>query len=164
MQGYFFLQTIINSALKEFRTLKNRITKIQIALTDDEKFDFLLFGIICDKKDYRLCMEINKKMDLNLSKQAEYTVFNSKRMEDKAFSFYEYLTEDEDRFNLLSNKSPKGNLMPELNQIDFFFMSRLIRMPLDENKILNMLKEIPIVLGVYILETKELKSRENLVF
>ena len=45
-----------------------------IKLTDDAKFDFVLIGIVCNHRDYRLGMAINKKLDINLSKQDEYTV------------------------------------------------------------------------------------------
>ena len=144
--------------------MKTRITKNYISLTDKQKFDFILIGIICEKKDYRISMELNKKLEINLSKEDEYSVFNSKRMEDKTFSFYEYTTEDDDRFNLISNKSQKGFLLPELNQIDFLFVVRLLRMTLEENDILNAIKEIPIILGAYKLDATQLKSGENLVF
>jgi transcription initiation factor IIF auxiliary subunit len=144
--------------------LKSRITKNYISLTDEQKFDFILIGILCEKKDYRISMELNKKLEINLSKEDEYTVFNSKRMEDKSFSFYEYTTEEDDRFNLISNKSQKGFLLPELNQIDYLFVVRLSRMALEENEIINAIKEIPIVLGAYKLEASQLKSGENLVF
>lgn len=144
--------------------MKKKITKTHVILSDDEKFDFILFGIICDKKDYRLGNEINKKLEINLSRQEEYTVFNSKRMEDKSFSFFEFITEDEDRFNLICNKSPKGYLLPEANSIDYLFCVRLIRFQLEETEILNALKEIPIVRGAYKLDVKELKSKDNLVF
>ena len=144
--------------------MKTRITKNYISLTDKQKFDFILIGIICEKKDYRISMELNKKLEINLSKEDEYSVFNSKRMEDKTFSFYEYTTENDDRFNLISNKSQKGFLLPELNQIDYLFVVRLLRMTLEENEILNALKEIPIILGAYKLDASQLKSGENLVF
>jgi hypothetical protein len=109
-------------------------------------------------------MSINKKLELNLSKQDEFTVFNNKRMEDQSFSFYEYINEEEDRYNLISNKSLKGFLIPEQNQIDFLFIMRLIRMRQDEQEVLMALKEIPIILGAYKLDAVKLKSRENLVF
>lgn len=109
-------------------------------------------------------MELNKKLDINLSKQEEYTVFNNKRMEDQFFSFYEYLSEEEDRYNLIANKSQKGFLIPEQKQIDFLLLIRMIPMRIEEQELINTLKEIPIILGAYKLEAVKLKSRENLVF
>lgn len=91
-----------------------------LKLNDEDKFDFLLIGIVCHHRDYRLCMSLNKKLGIDLSKQDEYAVFNNKRMEDQTFSFYEYIDEEEDRYSLIANKSLKGFLIPEQNQVDFF--------------------------------------------
>jgi hypothetical protein len=144
--------------------MKQKITRSYISLSDEQKFDFLMFGILCDKRDYRLCMEINKKFEISLSKMDDLSVFNNKRMEDMSFSFYEYYSDEDDRFNLIGNKSARGFLLPELKQIDYLFVVRLERMPLNENAILADLKEISIVLGAYKQDIMELKSRENLVF
>lgn len=135
-----------------------------LRLTEEDKFDFQLIGIVCQHKDYRLCMSLNKKLHLNLCKQDEYSVFNNKRMEDQTFSFYEYVDEEEDRYNLISNKSAKGYLLPEQKQIDYLFLMRLIRRRLETQEVLTALKDIPVVLGAYPLELSTLKSRENLVF
>lgn len=135
-----------------------------LKISEEDKFDFALIGIICHHRDYRICMSLNNKMEINLSKQDEYVVFNNKRMEDQTFSFYEYVNEEEDRYNLISNKSLKGFLLPEQNQIDYLFLIRYVRMEVDVTEILKQLKQIPIILGAYKLDTSKLKSRENLVF
>ena len=135
-----------------------------IKISEEDKFDFILIGIICNHRDYRLSMVLNKKLEINLSKQDDYSVFNNKRMEDQVFSFYEYVNEEDDRYNLISNKSQKGFLLPEQNQIDYLFIFHQIRMRPDEQELISTLKEIPIILGAYKLDATKLKSRENLVF
>ncbi len=135
-----------------------------LKISEEDKFDFALIGIICHHRDYRLCMSLNNKLEINLSKQEEYVVFNNKRMEDQTFSFYEYVNEEDDRYNLISNKSLKGFLLPEQNQIDYLFLIRYVRMEVDATEILKQIKQIPIILGAYKLDTSKLKSRENLVF
>ena len=135
-----------------------------LKISEEDKFDFALIGIICHHRDYRICMSLNNKLEINLSKQEEYVVFNNKRMEDQTFSFYEYVNEEDDRYNLISNKSLKGFLLPEQNQIDYLFLIRYVRMEVDATEILKQIKQIPIILGAYKLDTGKLKSRENLVF
>ena len=135
-----------------------------IKISEEDKFDFIVIGIICSHRDYRLSMALNKRLEINLSKQEDYSVFNNKRMEDQTFSFYEYINEEEDRYNLISNKSQKGFLLPEQNQIDYLFLFHQIRMRPDEQALISTLKEIPIILGAYKFEAGKLKSRENLVF
>jgi hypothetical protein len=140
------------------------VAKKIIKISEEDKFDFILIGIICGHRDYRLSMALNKKLEINLSKQDDYSVFNNKRMEDQVFSFYEYINEEEDRYNLISNKSQKGFLLPEQNQIDYLFIFQQVRMRPDEQALISTLKEIPIILGAYKLDATKLKSRENLVF
>lgn len=135
-----------------------------LRISEEDKFDFLLIGIVCSHRDYRLCMELNRKLNINLSKHDEYAVFNNKRMEDQSFSFYEFISEEEDRYNVISNKSQKGLLIPEQNQIDFLLIIRMNPMRIEEQELIDTLKEIPIILGAYKLDTVKLKSRENLVF
>ena len=135
-----------------------------LKISDEDKFDFTLIGIICHHRDYRLCMALNRSLDINLSKKDEYTVFNNKRMEDHFFSFYEYINDDGDQYNLISNKSLKRFLLPEQKQIDYLFLIRFMRGPVDSTEFIIRLKEIQIILGVYLLETVTLKSRENLIF
>ena len=135
-----------------------------LKISEEVKFDFALLGIICHHRDYRLCMSLNNKLEINLCKQDEYVIFNNKRMEDQSFSFYEYVNEEEDRYNLISNKSLKGFLLPEQNQMDYLFLIRYVRMEIDETEILIKLKQRPIIMGAYKLDTSKLKSRENLVF
>ena len=69
-----------------------------LKISEEDKFDFALIGIICHHRDYRLCMSLNNKLEINLSKQEEYVVFNNKRMVDQTFSFYEYVNEEDDRY------------------------------------------------------------------
>jgi hypothetical protein len=140
------------------------VAKKILKISEEDKFDFTLIGIICHHRDYRLCRELNNKLEINLSKKEEYVVFNNKRMEDQFFSFYEFINEEDDQYNLIANKSQKGFLIPEQNQIDFLFLLRYMRGPVDDIELIIQLKEIPIVLGAYKLETSKLKSRENLVF
>ena len=108
-------------------------------------------------RDYRLCMELNKKLCINLSRQDDYTVYNNKRMEDQHFSFFEFVTLEEDRYNLLSNKSQKGFLVPEQYQLDYFFLLRMSPLHFDEQQLLDSLKKIPVILGAYKLRRSQVK-------
>jgi hypothetical protein len=140
------------------------MAKSILRLNEADKFDFMMIGLVCMHRDYRLCMELNKKLELNLSRQDEYTVFNNKRMEDQFYSFYEYVSEEDDRYNIISNKCTKGYLIPEQYQIDFLFLIRMNPMRIEEQDMIDRLKQIQIVLGAYKLDPVKLKSRENLVF
>jgi hypothetical protein len=140
------------------------VSKKILKISEEDKFDFLMIGIVCMHRDYRICMELNKSLNIKLSRQDDYMVFNNKRMEDQYFSFYEYISEEEDRYNVIVNKGNRGYLLPEQYQLDYLLLIRMNPWRIEEQEFIDILKGIPIILGAYKLEAVKLKSRENLVF
>jgi len=140
------------------------MAKIALKLEDDGQCDFILIGIVCQNKDYRLCYELNNKLQIDLTKQKDYEIFSSKRMQTLKFSFYQYKNGDGDAYHIFSNKGSNGLLVPEQNQVDYFLMIIENFKRIDTGHLTNTLKEIPIVLGVYKMEVPKLKSKENFLF
>lgn len=138
--------------------------KTVLKFDNDEQFDFILIGIVCQHKDYRLCHEVNTALEIVLKREEDYTIFNGKRMEQVTFSFYRYHTDEDDQYYLLSNKGKQGLLIPEQNQIDYFFIIRENVKRINQVELTNRLKELNIILGTYKMDPKNLKSRENLLF
>lgn len=140
------------------------MAKTVLKFDDDDQFDFILIGIVCQHKDYRLCHELNTTLDIVLKREEDYDIFNGKRMEQVSFSFYEYLTDEDDQYYLLSNKGKLGWLIPEQKQIDYFFIIRENVTRINQSELINRLKEVTIILGTFKMDPKNLKSRENLLF
>jgi hypothetical protein len=84
------------------------MAKTILKLKEEDHFDFLLFSIICQQKDYRLCRELNLKLDIRLQREEDYKVFNGKRMEDQEFAFFRFITPEEDEYYLVSNRCSKA--------------------------------------------------------
>lgn len=131
---------------------------------DSEKFNFILIGIVCQQKDFRLCRELNLKLAVDMARKDDYTIFSNKRMEEQAFTFFEFTSGDDDQYCLIANKSKQGYLIPEHKQTDFFLVVRPGKMQPDEEGLLSSVREISHVLTAYLLEAEKLRSGENLVF
>ena len=138
--------------------------KTVLKFDSDDQYDFILAGIVCQHKDYRLCHELNAALGIDLERQDDYEIFNEKRMEKNSFSFYHYCNSEEDHYYLFSNKGDKGNLIPEQKKIDYFLMIRENVKRLPEQELINKLKELKVVLGVFKIDAANLKSREHLLF
>jgi hypothetical protein len=138
--------------------------KTVLKMDNDDQFDFILIGIACQHRDYRLCHEINHLLEIDLLRGKDYEVFNNKRMENMSFSFYQYETTDEDFYFLFSNKGRQGILIPEQKQIDYFLMIRENVKRMSELQLITRLKELKVILGVFSLDVKNLKSRDYLLF
>jgi len=140
------------------------MAKTVLKLDEEDQFDFILIGIVCQHKDYRLCHELNAAFKTELVRENDLEIFNGRRMEKVSFSFYCYKTEEEDRYYLISNKSKLGFLIPEQKQIDYFLLVRENVKRLDEQDLMNQLKDLKVVLGTFKFDPKKLKSRDNLLF
>jgi hypothetical protein len=140
------------------------MAKTIFKLENDDPFNFILIGIACQNRDYRLCHELNGKLGIELRRESDYEIFNGKRMEKVSFSFYRYETEEDDQYYLFSNKGKLGLLIPEQKQIDFYLMIKEQVKRMNEIELINRLKEVQVILGVFKTDPKKLKSRENLLF
>jgi hypothetical protein len=140
------------------------VGKTILKLDDDDPFDFILAGIACQHKDYRLCHELNAVLEIELARDNDYEIFNGRRMEKLTFPFFRYKNEEGDRYFLLSNKSKPGLLIPEQKQIDYFLMIKENVKRINEPELLNKLKSMKVILGIFKFDPKQLKSRDNLLF
>ena len=85
------------------------------------EIDFILFGIVSQLKDYRLCHELNHKLQIDLKKIESLDFYLTK--EDKAeFSLFCHHVNEEKAIYVISNRSGKDFLIPEQRQINYFIM------------------------------------------
>ena len=155
--------------------------KLMIDDFDDEVYS--LIAIHCSIEDYRLAYLLNKNLDINFCRCEKDVDFDYLKA---SFPIFEW----EDRhnqmtWNLVGNickreeesvvssgslfedpiKQLKSfNLIPELEQVDFFIKIRNDGNPVNERKIVRMIHDIPQVAAVYAVDIFDLKSRENLIF
>ncbi|HNS13114.1 MAG TPA: IPExxxVDY family protein, partial [Bacteroidia bacterium] len=115
------------------------MAKSVLKLNEEDKFDFMLFGIACQMKDYRLSNEVNVKLKIKMTRRDDFDIYNNKRMEEQGFAFFRFDSKEEDQYCLVSNRCPKGLLIPEHKQIDYFFMIRPGRTMMDDAEIVNTL-------------------------
>ena len=147
-------------------------------LTIEYDYNFLLMGLCCVSKDYRLCYEINNKMGLSLKKVDDIVLGASKRTkgdeldllleEDmgdiKRYSVYIYKHPNTGLiYNVVSNKC-KGNLLiPEKKECDFFLMISGEAHEKEKKEAFNKIKSISIVLTAFEIDPHQLKSKDHLI-
>ena len=140
------------------------MSKTILEFDSGEEFDFLLIGLVCHHKDYRLCHELNRALELQLVREDDYYLYTPKRVKQAAFSMFKFENEDHDLYYILENKGPHSILIPEQKQIDFFLMIKENFKRINTTDLLGTIKQIPVILGAYLIEAKSLKSKEHLVF
>ncbi|MFC2151389.1 IPExxxVDY family protein [Bacteroidota bacterium] len=128
---------------------KKKIHKLEFSFEND----FALVGIASHENDYRLSWAINKSLDLGFVKTDDLAVDHPKHKITINYSMYNY--DDANNYvnySLISNKSDKGFLLPEMKNIDFIL--RISGTPDTNlvNNILTKLKKIDIVITAFLIE------------
>jgi len=140
--------------------LTKKVLKFEIDL------DFVLIAINTPLKDYRVCHFINKFLNFNLTKTSDLAVDIYQITTDPAFfSIFHYQWETtETDFYFIANKGTEGLLIPEMREVDYFFMIKNFIDDTDLNSIVSTLNRIPEIIAAVKIDPKKIKSRENLLF
>lgn len=136
------------------------MAKTVLRFDTDEEFDFILIGILCQHRDYRLCHELNRQLEISLVRENDYEVNIAKRMNPALFSFFKFENEEQDKYYVFENKGMHSLLIPEQKKIDFFLMIRESFRRKNITELVTTIKQIPIILGAYSIDPLTLKSRE----
>lgn len=157
----------------------------KLDLDEFDEIDYHLIAIHTTLEDYRLAYFINQHLPVNLSKSKEEILISIKEGETQFSRFY---FDDDDNFiswNLIQNKNEvigkkeiinqdlfsnssqevatKVFLLPELKKVDYFLKIESDD-DLDIVTIVKKLKTIKSLSTVYVVETENIKSKNNLIF
>ncbi len=137
-------------------------------ITIDIPYDFYLIGIVSPAKDYRISSLINKNVMINLTKLED--LISSKKIsktekKDIFYSKYHYRDEvSRTDYYLIANKSAGECLIPDRNQVDYFFMINGNQNVIDNSNILQKIKTVSLVQTAFEIDIRQLKSKQNLIF
>ncbi|MGB0423772.1 MAG: IPExxxVDY family protein [Flavobacteriales bacterium] len=125
-------------------------------------YDFLLFGISCHEKIYRLSWFLNRELSMELAWCDELEM--KVKGETSTYPYYRFEDlENETIYTLIQNRGAHGWFIPEMKQMDYLLKIELGN-DLDLEAFLKGLRNVPVVNGSYNLLFKAFKSKENLIF
>ncbi|MEO8252806.1 MAG: IPExxxVDY family protein [Flavobacterium sp.] len=158
----------------------------KLSLDEFDEIDYNLIAIHTSLEDYRLAYCINQKLPINLAKSADEVQINIKEGETKFSRFYFYDEENTVAWNLVQNKNEvvqKNNnpvqnlfsntnegiitkvfLLPEFKKADYFLKIDNTDDSIDIIEIKTKLNTIKNITTAYTVETKQIKSKNNLIF
>ncbi|MEO9869698.1 IPExxxVDY family protein [Ekhidna sp.] len=130
--------------------------------------DFDLFGLVCNKKEYKLAWHINEAMNISLIKQEDVKI---EYADNTAILISNFIYETEfQTIELLQNKLVGGGnvknqlLLPELKQFDYLMKFKDQTGELTTGNVNVIFKEISIIEYAIRLNFDTLKSKENLLY
>ena len=149
-------------------------------LSLDFEDDYSLIGIHSTEEDYRLAYLLNKELNFRLTRfknnldfknsKAEFTLFEFK---DKNNFLNYYLINNKDT-HLTNNKNNIGlfggnytttsYLIPEKNKVDYFLKIEGDICTSFKQNLLEKLNNIQQIITSYLIEPKNLKTKDHLIF
>lgn len=158
----------------------------KLDLGEFDEIDYYLIAIHTSLEDYRLAFFINQNLPINLSKSENEIQINIKEGETNFSRFYYNDMESAITWNLIQNKNEvvqykKGTtqnlfsdvtmevatkvfLLPEFKKVDYFLKIENNDDAMDVSKIQLLLNTIDSISTVYIVDTNQIKSKNNLIF
>jgi len=133
-----------------------KIRRLKVSGSDS---DYILIGISCHLKDYRIVFSMNKELHLDLKKLRDFKVYKEKSKDELEYSFYYF--KDSDRLTeyfFISNHHPEGKLIKEQKQTDYFM---LIKGNIEEKEVSEMtgqIKKMPRVLTAFKVDFSKIKN------
>ena len=128
--------------------------------------DFDLYGIISTIKPYKMAWELNRCLGINLIKAEDYEV-TQKNKSVSNYLHYSFHT-PHSLVKLFKNKPVEeaeetNLLLPELPRFDFIFLARGEAYA-DNNRLQELLRNIPSVELAAFIPLAALKSKEHFIF
>ncbi len=155
----------------------------KLFVDDFDDASYLLFAIHCRLEDYRLVYYLNKVLDLQMRRCSYDVDFEYLKA---SFPLYEWENVQHDvKWTLVGNICKKEEdgifssgtlfnttikniktfqLIPEMQQVDYFLKVENDHHPIQQRLILDKINSIPQVAAAYEVDACDLKSRENLIF
>jgi hypothetical protein len=153
---------ILNS-LYLYPLKKQALSKFTLDVEYD--FDFVLLGISCHEKDYRISWALRDKLHFDLCRGEDLVISSKRPGESGAYAVYEGLNEDNDSsIYLVANRSDSSFLIPEQKACDYFLIARGAYDHDNKGELLLKIREIPFVLTAFSIDPQGLRSRQNLIF
>ena len=127
--------------------------------------DFNLIGVASHENDYRLAWAINSSLNIALAKSDDIVVFHDKYKHDISLSYYTQEFPDQGYLiKLFANRGDNFFLLEEYKNIDFFIKLEGESSANKLTGLMNALKNIDIIMGVYLIDLKKIKKIQRINF
>ena len=126
--------------------------------------DFLLWGVLSAAGGHRICWELNKYLELALTRQEDVLIERRPTNEDLFFNFYSF--SDPINFfkiELIKNKSGGEFYLKELKNFDFLLMVKGELDFFETDAFTNMLKKLPSIQSAMDIDLQKIKNISQLI-
>ncbi len=133
--------------------------KKRFTLDCSGEVEFSVLAINSHVKGYKLCWSINNFMHMNFEKVEDQTIEN-----EMTFSRYKYSTNENTEYNIVTNRSKKGYLIPDQKSVNYFLIINNQNLSAKKKEFISKLKENKEVLLVFEINVEKSKYIDRFIF
>jgi hypothetical protein len=127
-----------------------------------EEVDFFVLAINSHTKGYKLCWELNNKLNLNFIKNKYHILEEKIKLEFSRFTSEN--TELEVQYDLVSNYSKNGYLIPKFKNIDYFLKIQNLFWEKEKIDFIEKTQQIPEILLIFEFNLDNINSLKPFIF
>jgi len=127
-----------------------------------EEVDFFVLAINSHTKGYKLCWELNNKLNLNFIKNKYHILEEKIKLEFSRFTSEN--TELEVQYDLVSNYSKNGYLIPKFKNIDYFLKIQNLFWEKEKIDFIEKTQQIPEILLIFEFDLDSINSLKPFIF
>ena len=135
---------------------------IPLTLDHLEKVDFFIFAINSHAKGYKLCWELNNKLNLNFIKNNYHKPEETIKVEFSRFTAKNI--DLEFQYDLVSNYSKWGYLLPRFKNIDYFLKIQNPFWKKEKEDFIEKVQQIPEILLIFEFDLDSINSLNPFIF
>ncbi len=125
------------------------------------KPDYIIIGISCHLRDYRIIYRINQGLDFDFKKLKDLMASPDKKENFVTFSLYHYYYSDRSiNYYFISNHHPEAKLIPGLKQADYFLFIHGVFPEEEKKQLIKKLFNIKDILATFNVNPASLKQFE----
>ena len=129
------------------------------------KPDYIIIGISCHLRDYRIIYRINKSLDFHFKKIKDLKVPLDKTENHVSFSLYHFCNTDRIiNYYFISNHHPEAKLIAGLKQADYFLFIHGNLPEKEKKQLIKKLSDIKDILAVFGVNAASLKQFEPVLY
>lgn len=121
--------------------------------------NLLLCGIVSTEPDYKLSLDINRKLGISLKNKSPFR-FPDESGSELIFSRFTFSNHSDDTiYTLISNRSGKKFLLKKLKNIDYLFKVNYASIENKGNEVTTLLRETEAVNAVFVIDASTLNDK-----
>jgi hypothetical protein len=134
-----------------------------LRLDYEQELDFLLIGLLCGLKDFRLCYDLNQNLGLDMVRKNDLVISAGRPGSSTRHACFAIVIGGCESYYLLSNRDIEntGCFIPEMRNVDYFLVISGMARNYDTKTLIEKLRSMKNISGAFLIEPAELKSAET---